>query len=68
MLKGKVFDGLHKRSLVLWGYRMDWQSLTAEEWNTAEGKIHFSFLGNTPVKIWTDHKRHTLVIYKKSNP
>lgn len=67
LLHGKVFNGLHRRSLVLWGYRMDWQSLTAEEWNTAEGQIRLSFLESTPVKIQADHERHTLVIYKKSN-
>lgn len=67
LLHGKVFNGLHRRSLLLWGYRMDWQSLTAEEWNTAEGQIRLSFLGNAPVKIQADHERHTLIIYKKSN-
>lgn len=66
LLQGKLFDGLHRRALVLWGYRM---FLPATEWNAAEGEIHLSFLGGAPAKIQTDHKRHRLTVrIKKSNP
>lgn len=69
LLHGKIFDGLHRRSLVLWGYRMERIFLSAPEWNAAEGEIRLSFLGGMPAKIQTDHARHRLTIcIKKSNP
>lgn len=69
LLQGKLFDGLHRRALVLWGYRMERIFLPATEWNAAEGEIHLSFLGGAPAKIQTDHKGHRLTVrIKKSNP
>ena len=69
LLHGKIFDGLHRRSLVLWGYRMERIFLPAPEWNAAGGEIRLSFLGGMPAKIQTDHARHRLTIcIKKSNP
>lgn len=69
LLQGKLFDGLHRRALVLWGYRMERIFLPTTEWNAAEGEIHLSFLGGAPAKIQTDHKRHRLIVrIKKSNP
>lgn len=69
LLHGKIFDGLHRRSLVLWGYRMERIFLPATEWNAAGGEIRLSFLGGMPAKIQTDHARHRLTIcIKKSNP
>lgn len=50
LLQGKLFDGLHRRALVLWGYRMERIFLPATEWNAAEGEIHLSFLGGAPAK------------------
>ena len=68
LLHGKIFNGLHRRSLVLWGYRMEHIFLPATEWNATEGEIHLSFLGGMPAKIQADHARHRLTIcIKKSN-
>ncbi|WP_347030458.1 DUF4121 family protein, partial [Bacteroides intestinalis] len=50
----------------LWAYRMEWKELPAWEWNMLKADTHLSFLGISPVRIQTDHKRHIVTIYKKS--
>ena len=65
ILHGEVFDGIYHNSLILWGYRMDWEYLTPEEWNGIKASIHLSFLITSPLKIQTDHENHKLIIYKK---
>lgn len=65
ILHGEVFDGICRNSLVLWGYRMEWKSLTEDKWNGTRGDIHLSFLGTSPVKIKTYDDTHTIIIYKK---
>lgn len=67
ILHGKLFNGFYRNSLILWGYRMRWEELPEEEWNTLEAEIHLSFLGVSPVRIETDPANHTVIIYKKSN-
>jgi hypothetical protein len=41
-------------------------SASAWEWNMLKADTHLSFLGISPVRIQTDHKRHIVTIYKKS--
>lgn len=65
ILHGELFDGIYRNSLVLWGYRMDWEFLTEEEWNRIKADVHFSFLGDSPVKIQTEQEKHQITIYKK---
>lgn len=65
ILHGELFDGIYSNSLVLWGYRMEWQFITEPEWNKVKAGLHLSFLGNSPVKIQTCHDTHTVIIYKK---
>lgn len=65
ILHGKLFNGIYRNSLILWGYRMVWNLLTEQEWNAAKAGIHISFLGNSPVKIQTCHDTRTVIIHKK---
>lgn len=65
ILHGKLFNGIYRNSLILWGYRMVWNLLTEQEWNAAKAGIHISFLGNSPVKIQTCHATRTVIIHKK---
>lgn len=65
LLRGEVFDGIYRNSLVLWGYRMEWKYLSVEEWNGIKAGIHLSFLGTSPVKIRTNQENHQVIIYKK---
>lgn len=65
ILHGEVFDTICRNSLVLWGYQMEWESLTKKEWNEKQADVHLSFLGISSVKIRTCHDTHTVTIYKK---
>lgn len=65
ILHGEIFDGIHHNSLVLWGYHMNWEYLTEEEWNQIKADVHLTFLGSSPVKILTCDDIHTVIIYKK---
>lgn len=65
MLHGKLFTGIHRNSLVLWGYHMTWELLTEQEWNNTKAEIHISFLGESPVKIITCDDNRTITVYKK---
>lgn len=65
ILHGKVFNGIYRNSLVIWGYRIIWKLLNDQEWNRTKAEVYISFLGNSPVKIQTCHNTHTVFIYKK---
>ncbi len=65
ILHGKLFTGIYRNSLVLWGYHMNWKLLTEQEWNNTKAEIHISFLGESPVKIITCDDTHTITVYKK---
>ena len=66
ILHGKLFNGFRPGLFILWAYRMEWKELPAWEWNMLKADTHLSFLGISPVRIQTDHKRHIVTIYKKS--
>lgn len=65
ILHGKLFTGIYRNSLVLWGYHMNWKLLTEQEWNNTKAEIHISFLGESPVKIITCDDNRTITVYKK---
>ena len=66
ILHGKLFNGFRPGLFILWAYRMEWKELPTWEWNMLKADTHLSFLGISPVRIQTDHKRHIVTIYKKS--
>lgn len=66
ILHGRLFDGFRPGLLILWGYRMEWKELPAWEWNMLKADTHLFFLGISPVRIRTDHDRHIVTIYKKT--
>lgn len=49
LLQGKLFDGLHRRALVLWGYRMERIFLPATVWGIERSV--FSMVGKNEQKV-----------------
>lgn len=66
ILHGKLFNGFRPGLFILWAYRMEWKELPTWEWNMLKANTHLSPWHFSRQDTDTDHKRHIVTIYKKS--